>query len=292
MIKTQTLNSDQEKIETSKDKLFSLLEVTITCIKYRGIVKSILILYYYLHTRFILKENNNIYYFLKYRIEYSSPVSLRNMFFELFGLNVYYFKSSSEKPIIIDLGANIGDTVIYFKDLYPKSTIFAFEPHPLAFKHLQKNVALNNFKSIKLFNEAIGYKKGLLTLSDNQENVFNSASIIDDQNIHNSKNQVKFKVHVNKLSSYPVISNLKKVDLIKMDVEGSESEILDDIKDILMKTKKIILEYHILDKLTHNSLDNVFVKLINCGLKPSVIGLYRNLKNSSNQSVFLIVGDR
>ena len=49
----------------------------------------------------------------------------------------YRFVTTKEAPVILDCGANIGLSVIYFKQLYPNSKITAFEPDPDVFKVLK-----------------------------------------------------------------------------------------------------------------------------------------------------------
>ena len=48
----------------------------------------------------------------------------------------YYFHTDKENPVIIDAGANIGDSMIYFKYLYPQATIYSFEPDVATFAYL------------------------------------------------------------------------------------------------------------------------------------------------------------
>lgn len=48
---------------------------------------------------------------------------------------------SQVAPLIIDVGAHIGTSVVYFENAYPSARIVAFEPHPENFEVLQRNVA-------------------------------------------------------------------------------------------------------------------------------------------------------
>ena len=66
----------------------------------------------------------------------------------------YLIELGSSRPIIIDCGANIGVSLIYFKYLYPHSEVHCFEPYTFAFEYLQKNVAENKLKR-QLFRRAI-----------------------------------------------------------------------------------------------------------------------------------------
>jgi len=59
---------------------------------------------------------------------------------ELFVDEVYCCVLSTDAPYILDCGANIGLSVIYFKQQWPKAKIVAFEPDPKNFDHLTKNI--------------------------------------------------------------------------------------------------------------------------------------------------------
>ena len=47
---------------------------------------------------------------------------------EIFDQQIYRFNTSNSKPYIVDCGANIGLSIIYFKQLFPNAEIVAFEP--------------------------------------------------------------------------------------------------------------------------------------------------------------------
>src|SRR5215203_998957 len=52
---------------------------------------------------------------------------------EIFKRGIYRFETQSDSPVIIDCGANIGLSVIYFKRLFPAARIIAFEADPSVF---------------------------------------------------------------------------------------------------------------------------------------------------------------
>ena len=74
-------------------------------------------------------------------IEFFDVESFLHMRNEIFEKEIYRFSSDIENPKIIDCGANIGLSAIYFNRLYPKAEITAFEAEPAIFKTLKKNVS-------------------------------------------------------------------------------------------------------------------------------------------------------
>ncbi len=70
-------------------------------------------------------------------------------FKEIFVEEYYGFESSSNYPVILDCGANIGTSCAYFKKIFPLAKVFAFEPNPKITKTLRENLITNNFRQLK-----------------------------------------------------------------------------------------------------------------------------------------------
>jgi hypothetical protein len=86
---------------------------------------------------------------------YNNYGFLKILFFEIFIDQPYYFEQKNESPIIFDCGANIGMATIFFKYLYPKSEIFAFEPDSDIFNLLKQNILINKLEKVHIFNVAL-----------------------------------------------------------------------------------------------------------------------------------------
>ena len=84
------------------------------------------------------------------------------MFTEIFLENVYQFKSNKKSPYIIDCGANIGLSLIYFQQLFPDAEFIAFEPDKTIFKYLKNNTSAFNFKNLNLINKGLWNKETTL----------------------------------------------------------------------------------------------------------------------------------
>ena len=85
------------------------------------------------------------------------------MFVDIFIRNAYFFEAKRSDPLIIDAGANIGMATLYFKFLYPKAKIIAFEPFGATFAVLMDNIELNNLKDVRLVNSALSDHAGNLS---------------------------------------------------------------------------------------------------------------------------------
>src|SRR5947209_4216587 len=79
---------------------------------------------------------------------------------EIFRVNQYIFSCKTERPFIIDCGAHIGISVLYFKRCYPYAQIIAFEPDPQTFQILEQNVTQNHLQDVHLINAAVTHDDG------------------------------------------------------------------------------------------------------------------------------------
>lgn len=162
--------------------------------------------------------------------------SLLSGYKEIFINQHYKFNSSNQQPLIIDCGANIGLSVIFFKELYPQSKIIAFEPDPAIFKCLQKNVNQFNFEQIELHQKAIWKSEGKITFQT--EGGFSGR-------IQKPEDRTNL-VEVDTIRLYNFLE--QKVDFLKIDIEGAETEVIRDCADRLTNVERIFIEYH-----SHNS---------------------------------------
>lgn len=134
-------------------------------------------------------------------------------------------KYFGKDAVVLDVGANIGRYSNQVKKLNPQTKIYAFEPHPITFKILEKNAQINGYYA---FQVGCGREKAQLKLYDYEhQNGSSHASIFKDviEDIHQS-NSIEHIVDVIDLDSFLVEQNIKKVNLLKIDVEGNEYSVL------------------------------------------------------------------
>jgi FkbM family methyltransferase len=126
---------------------------------------------------------------------------------------------------IIDIGANIGNHSNAFSKF--ANTVYSFEAHPKTFEILRFNCSEN--KKIKVFNIGISDKRGVLFFKKMKS--FNVGG--------NKLNHIgSIRSQVNKLDN--LINFKKKIDLIKIDIEGHEHKALLGMSKILKKNKSVI----------------------------------------------------
>jgi FkbM family methyltransferase len=150
---------------------------------------------------------------------------------EIFGKRVYSFAARTSQPRIIDCGANIGMSVIFFKTEHPGAIVTAFEPDPALFVALQKNVSAFGFTDVTLHQKAVWTKAGPLTFLQEGGHSGRIAQA-GDQRV----------VTVDAARLHDLL--VEPVDFLKVDVEGVELELLADCRDRLTNVDKLFVEYH------------------------------------------------
>jgi FkbM family methyltransferase len=170
---------------------------------------------------------------------FGRKIKISDNFWYLFGLreifidHTYKFNSSNESPLIIDCGSNIGLSVIYFKQMYPKSKVICFEPDNEIFEMLKYNVELFNFKNIEFHKAAVWTTDGEISFASDGKVGGHISSIESEES------------NINKIKSFRLNNILnQKVDFLKIDIEGAEYELLKDCKDNLNLVENIFIEYH------------------------------------------------
>jgi FkbM family methyltransferase len=155
------------------------------------------------------------------------------MYKEIFQNQVYKFRTTRLKPVIIDGGANIGLSTIFFKTNYPDAKVVAFEPDFKIFNMLKKNLESFGFDDVLVINKGLWNEEGILT--------FNSEGA-DAGRIHDFRDEkvIKTAIETCCLSTY-----LKQpIELLKLDIEGAETEVLEESQSLLHNVNKIFVEYH------------------------------------------------
>lgn len=158
---------------------------------------------------------------------------------EIFIENEYSFLYPYIKEgIVLDIGANIGDTAILFSMKGAKK-IYAYEPHPYLCSICLKNIELNNLqKKIEVEKCGVGEKNETLVIKE--DNFFAATGTFGLKECAEAR-EIKIKI----VSFSEIIEKIQRIDVLKMDCEGCEfSALLSCPKSSLRKIKVMGIEYH------------------------------------------------
>ena len=147
-----------------------------------------------------------------------------------------------ENPICFDVGAHIGESVLYFNKLFNNPLIYSFEPSPKSFKILKNN----NYKNNICFNYAISNITGNTVFYENQISHTNSLVKINSLSVDSIKKQktinTKINIKAKKLDDFCSEEKINKIDLLKVDVQGAETLVFEGSQNTLKKTRVVIVE--------------------------------------------------
>ena len=129
----------------------------------------------------------------------------------------------SKKLSIIDIGANVGQSIERFEKLFINCKIYSIEPSKKAFDKLYKDHS--NKKNVSLFNFAIGDTRKNQIFFDYENNVLSSFNRLNKKNISNNK-YTKNKVKVLTLDEFCRTKKFSKINILKIDTQGNETNVL------------------------------------------------------------------
>lgn len=151
---------------------------------------------------------------------------------------------------IIDGGANIGLTSIFFASKYPSANIIAIEPAGNNYQLLQQNT--KPYKNISCLQAAIWHANTRLQLNDTGRG---------DNSFTVSANTNTGTVDAITIKDIMQANQFDCIDILKLDIEGAESHVFNDNFEYwLPKTKVLIIELH--PKISPN-VNDIVTKAIN-----------------------------
>jgi len=148
----------------------------------------------------------------------------------------YGIEIKKSPNIIVDAGANTGYASVYFANRFPDATIYAIEPDYTNFKMLQKNTCL--YPKILCLQKAIWDKHSILKIRDNGNGEW--AYMVEEAE-ENDNNTIEAITLAELIQQY----NISVIDILKVDIEGSEKEVFSEgYEQWLGNTKCLIIEVH------------------------------------------------
>ena len=169
----------------------------------------------------------------------STARTMHFLFSEVFLSGGYRFDCDRPDPTVVDGGANIGFATLYFKRLFPEAVVHSFEANPGAFRFLEQNVRDNNLSDVHLHCNALWSHDGEIDFFVNGDTGMLRGSVRADRGGGT-------RVIVNAVRLSQLISQLDRVDAVKLDVEGAEHEILGELlsSGLLARPERYLIEYH------------------------------------------------
>ncbi len=147
----------------------------------------------------------------------------------------WFLKTVKQGDVVVDVGANVGYyTLIAGKLVGDSGKVYAFEPDPVAFGLLQRNVALNGLNNVVLEQKAVSNKAGSIRLFLSEENKG------DHRIFESGEERRSIPIEAVALDDY-FQGDTRKIDFVKVDTQGAEAAIIDGMEQLIRENEQITL---------------------------------------------------
>lgn len=179
--------------------------------------------------------------------EIRSPIFLRvpstdvESFNKIFIRREYEFNVKAEPRVILDAGANIGLTAVFFANRYPDASIIAVEPEESNLEILRRNIG--PYPNITCVPGALWDRNETIDLIDpglGKWGFITRARKDSGQNRNNIVDQVQGMT----VEAIMAEHSIDRIDILKMDIEGAEREVFQDCGKWIERTGAIVIEIH------------------------------------------------
>jgi FkbM family methyltransferase len=161
------------------------------------------------------------------RLRSSDPLLFREIIRE----HSYDLQLPTKPRVIIDAGANIGLTSVWFANQYPEARIIAIEPEPDNVRMLRKNT--ERYPNISVIPAALWNRATTLTM-DYSANSTAGWKVMEAAG----------NVRTVSIPEVMEMFQLRHVDLLKVDIEGAEKEVFESSSGWINSVDTIAIELH------------------------------------------------
>ncbi len=150
---------------------------------------------------------------------------------EFFGDERMKFQANTERPLIIDCGANVGVSILYYRSIFPHAQVVCFEPDAQVFACLEANLAENGITDVQCRKEVVWvHDQGVRFGSEGAD----GGSILRETNA----------AVLPSIRLRDMLVEHASIDLLKIDIEGAECDVLLDCDMELARVRNLYVEYH------------------------------------------------
>lgn len=140
------------------------------------------------------------------------------------------------KTVVLDIGAHKGFFALYVRALNETVPILCYEPEEINYVALKRHLEINKIQGVVTKNVAAAKEEGTLLLNVSEDSHNHSIVVAPGTTVQKK---------VNATTLEKIVSKFEKVDVLKMDIEGAEFQIFENINpEVLQKIGTLFMEYH------------------------------------------------
>lgn len=170
-----------------------------------------------------------------------------------------YF-TSTPRPLLVDVGGNIGQTVKKFRKTFPAGRIHSLEPGAAAFEQLRRNTA--GMADVTLWNRGVGAETGKLRFFENSDSDMSSFLPLSVNGWGRVQREVE--VDVVRLDDFARDNGIEFIDVLKSDTQGFEEAVFKGADEFLTQGRIGLVYFEAIVSDMYKSL-------------PTLDGLFRHL---------------
>lgn len=141
---------------------------------------------------------------------------------------------------VIDVGVNLGQTLLKIASLNNKVDYYGFEPNPVCYTYCKELIKRNGLSSFKVLPVGLSDEASVVKLFGDNDYA-SGATVVENFRVNTKRYAVIHHVPVMRgdivLKEEPII----KINFVKIDVEGAELEVIKGLQDTLIKFKPVII---------------------------------------------------
>jgi FkbM family methyltransferase len=150
-------------------------------------------------------------------------------------LDIKFFLDGAPSPVILDVGANVGQSILRFKAIAPDATIHSFEPSPTSFNQLQDNHRTMGWQGVHLWNQGVGAENTTQVLYENERSVM--SSFLKPGELCTGTIVASTSAPVVSLDAFAAAQDIPFVHLLKSDTQGFEHEVFKGASTLLAEQR-------------------------------------------------------
>jgi FkbM family methyltransferase len=146
----------------------------------------------------------------------------------------------SDGDTVIDIGAGIGDDLIYFSSLVgEEGHVVAIEAHPITFRCLQKTIKYNELTNVTSVQLALSDTNKDLVISSRDNHLENTLAAVDSH-----EDAGAFTIPAKTLDSFLIEQKIEHINFVKMNIEGMELDVLLAGQDLFKGDITMVISCH------------------------------------------------
>jgi FkbM family methyltransferase len=154
--------------------------------------------------------------------------------------NVFEKLVQGAQPVFVDVGANIGQTLLEIFATHPNATYLGFEPIPVCAAYVAAMIEANEWKKATILTSALAADEGVLALYRHSGYITDTcATVLED--FRPGRDFSKSWIPCLRFDAVRDKLKLDHIDLVKIDVEGAELDVITGMEDTLNSIRPVVL---------------------------------------------------